>query len=163
MKILKGLFQAIDHFTNVILFVLLASMVINTTVSVFFRYVLNDAISWSEEASRYLMIWMGFFGMSLATRDREHVGITFVVNSMPRIGQIILRYLADLIVLAFLALLIVLSIHQIIGSRGETTAALMLPMTIPYASVTAGGVLMFLQALKRTALMLVDDLKKGDA
>lgn len=158
MRVLKWVFRVIDNFTSIVLFLLLASMVVNTAVSVFFRYVLNDAIFWSEEVSRYLMIWMGFFGMSLATRDREHVGITFVANAMPRIGRIIFRYMSDLIVLVFLVLLVVLSIRQIIGSQGETTAALLLPMTVPYASVTAGGVLMLLQAIRRTAVMIVGDI-----
>jgi len=158
LRILRYLFRIIDSFTSIVLFLLLASMVVNTAVSVFFRYVLNDAISWSEEASRYLMIWMGFFGMSLATRDREHVGISFVANAMPPAGRVILRYLTDIVVLSFLVLLVILSIRQIIGSQGETTAALLLPMTVPYASVTAGGVLMALQALRRTIDMIVEDL-----
>lgn len=154
---MRNVFRIIDSFTNIVLFLLLASMVINTSVSVFYRYILNDAISWSEEASRYLMIWMGFFGMSLATRDRDHVGITFVANAMPPLGRMILRYVSDAIVLGFLTLLVILSIRQIIGSEGETTAALLLPMAIPLASVTAGGVLMLLQALRRTAAMIIED------
>ena len=157
--VVRKFFQGVDALTNSMVYLLLAVMVLNTTVSVFFRYILGNAISWSEEVSRYLMIWMGFFGMSLATRDREHVGVTFVINALPPVPRRILRYLSDLLVIGFLFLLIVLSVSQIIGSQGETTAALEIPMAIPLSSVTVGGLLMFLQAIRRTARMIRDDLK----
>lgn len=150
MKILRVIYRVIDNLTNILVFIFLAVMVLNTAVSVFYRYILNDAISWSEEASRYLMIWLGFFGMSIATRDRAHVGITFLVNALPASARRVFEYVVDLIVLALLVLLFVLSIRQIYASQGQTTAALLLPMAIPYASVTAGTFLMLLQAVRRT-------------
>lgn len=150
MKTLQLVYRIVDNLTHILIFVLLAVMVANTAVSVFYRYVLNNAISWSEEASRYLMIWLGFFGMSLATRDRAHVGITFVVNALPAPLRRFFLYLVDLIVLAFLVLLLILSIREIHASQGQTTAALLLPMAIPYAAVTTGASLMLLQALRRT-------------
>ncbi|HUX52284.1 MAG TPA: TRAP transporter small permease [Spirochaetia bacterium] len=157
--VVRNFFRIVDALTNSMVYLLLSVMVLNTAVSVFFRYILGNAISWSEEVSRYLMIWMGFFGMSLATRDREHVGVTFFINALPPIPRKILRYLSDFLVIGFLLLLIVLSISQIIGSEGETTAALEIPMAIPLSSVTVGGFLMFLQAIRRTVKMIREDLK----
>ncbi len=157
--VMRKFFRVVDALTNGMVYLLLSIMVLNTAVSVFFRYILGNAFSWSEEVSRYLMIWMGFFGMSLATRDREHVGVSFVTNALPPVIRKILRYLADTVVVAFLLLLIVLSVRQIIGSEGETTAALVIPMSFPLSAVTVGGCLMFLQAVRRMAKMIREDLK----
>lgn len=155
---MRKFFRIVDTLTNSMVYLLLSVMVLNTAVSVFFRYIVNNSISWSEEVSRYLMIWLGFFGMSLATRDRDHVNITFVVGLMPPKVRRAIRYLADVVVIVFLAILIVTSIRQIAGSAGETTAALVIPMAIPLASVTAGGCLMLLQAIRRTVSMVREDI-----
>jgi C4-dicarboxylate transporter DctQ subunit len=37
------------------------------------RYLFNFPLSWAEELSRYIMIWMTFIGASLCVRDNVHV------------------------------------------------------------------------------------------
>ena len=46
-------------------FLLVAAMVIVTTLQVVFRVFFN-ALTWSEELSRYLLVWGTFFGATLA-------------------------------------------------------------------------------------------------
>ena len=41
---------------------LFSAMVVVTTLGVFFRYVLNNALPWAEEADRYLFIWLSLRG-----------------------------------------------------------------------------------------------------
>jgi len=55
-------------------------MLILAVISVFYRYVLNSSIAWSEELLRYLMVFISMFGAALALRHDEHIGLTFVYN-----------------------------------------------------------------------------------
>jgi TRAP-type C4-dicarboxylate transport system permease small subunit len=157
----KKLLRTLDEATKIVIYVLLACMIVNTASSVFARYVLQNAISWSEEASRYLMVWMGFLGMSLAMRDGEHVSVVFVVDAMPGSLRRILRYLAQAVSLAFLVLLLIYSISQLSTVRDQTSIALMLPMSVPYAAVTAGAALMVIQSLRRITALVREDLGRS--
>jgi TRAP-type C4-dicarboxylate transport system permease small subunit len=47
-------------------------------VAVFYRYVLNNSIMWSEELTRYLVIWIVFLAVGLAHRWSQHVRISYL-------------------------------------------------------------------------------------
>ena len=77
------------------------------SASVFFRYVLNDSLSWSEELAKYAMLWLVFLGAPIALRLGVHPNIEILVSKFPRrITQAILTvmHLAVFIFCAFLAL-----------------------------------------------------------
>ena len=47
------------------------------------RYVLNDPSTVSEEAARYLYVWVVFFGAAAAGSTRSHIGMPFIVERLP--------------------------------------------------------------------------------
>ena len=50
----------------------------------FTRYVLNDSISWTEEAARYLLILVGFVGIIKCQLLDSHIRLEMVDNFFPR-------------------------------------------------------------------------------
>lgn len=58
----------------------LVGMVVLVFVQVVLRYVFNTGLPWLEETARYLLIWTGFLGASIATKDRRHIAI----DALPR-------------------------------------------------------------------------------
>ncbi|THV23818.1 TRAP transporter small permease [Peteryoungia ipomoeae] len=66
-------------------------------MQVFFRYFLGNALAWSEEASRFLMLWMTGLMVPTAFRQGGFVAIGMIVDLLPRI-------IANFIALAFLLL-----------------------------------------------------------
>lgn len=85
--------------TALIMF-LLAAIVVILFGSVFWRYVFNDPISWSEDAALLCMVWMALLGAPVGLRHGGHVAMEMVLNLFP--GQVIrgLRALISLVVLA---------------------------------------------------------------
>lgn len=61
-----------------------ALMVLIILVQVFFRYVLNDALAWPEEAARFLMLWMTGLMAPTAFRRGGFVSIEMLVRFLPR-------------------------------------------------------------------------------
>lgn len=61
----------------------LALMVIVILVQVFFRYVLNSALPWPDEAARFLMLWMMGLIAPLALRQGGFVAIDTVPRALP--------------------------------------------------------------------------------
>jgi TRAP-type transport system small permease protein len=68
----------------------LGIMLVFILVQVFFRYVLGNALPWSEEGSRFLMLWMTGLMVPTAFRQGGFVAITMVLDIFPRIvGSIV--------------------------------------------------------------------------
>lgn len=59
-------------------------MVICILVQVFFRYALNNALPWPEEAARFLMLWMTGLIAPMAYRRGGFVAIDMVQAALPR-------------------------------------------------------------------------------
>jgi TRAP-type C4-dicarboxylate transport system permease small subunit len=65
--------------------VCLGLMVVVILLQVFFRYVLNNALPWPEEASRFLMMWSTGLMAATAFRRGGFVAIDMVIRLLPRL------------------------------------------------------------------------------
>jgi TRAP-type transport system small permease protein len=63
----------------------LGLMVVVILAQVFFRYILNNALPWPEEASRFLMLWSTGLMAPTAFRRGGFVAIDMVVRMLPRL------------------------------------------------------------------------------
>lgn len=84
--------------------VALGLMVLAILLQVFFRYVLNNALPWPDEAARFMMLWMTGLVAPSAYRWGSFVSIDIVVD---RVGRRIGAVLNLCILLMGLAVLIV--------------------------------------------------------
>lgn len=64
--------------------VCLGLMVVVILAQVFFRYVVNNALPWPEEASRFLMLWSTGLMAPTAFRRGGFVAIDMVIRLLPR-------------------------------------------------------------------------------
>jgi TRAP-type C4-dicarboxylate transport system permease small subunit len=81
MKFLRKLVRRIVVlFDNAIGWVLIAAVLINGA-AVFMRYVMRDSISWSEEAIRYLALWITFLGGVTAAWLDEHLDMNLFAET----------------------------------------------------------------------------------
>jgi TRAP-type C4-dicarboxylate transport system permease small subunit len=62
----------------------LGLMVVVILIQVFFRYALNSALPWPEEASRFLMLWSTGLMAPTAFRRGGFVPIDMVIRLLPR-------------------------------------------------------------------------------
>ena len=89
---MKKIFEKILETGLVVLFGLIIVCVV---LQVFYRYVLNNPLIWSEELAKLAFIWMIFLGLCLAERERVHIVVDFFVDRMPALVQNILRVMID--------------------------------------------------------------------
>ena len=69
----------------------IAMMVAVTLVQVFFRYVLNNALPWPDEAARFGMLWMTGLMAPIAFRRGGFVAIDILIFALPRAAAAILN------------------------------------------------------------------------
>lgn len=73
-----------------IAWIALAIMVIIILAQVFFRYVLNNALPWPDEAARFLMLWMTALMAPSAMRWGGFVSIDMLHAALPRVPGLVL-------------------------------------------------------------------------
>ncbi|TFG90349.1 MAG: TRAP transporter small permease, partial [Candidatus Atribacteria bacterium] len=119
----------------------------NVTLGVFFRYVLNNSLSWTEEVARYLMIWFAYIGMALAFRDESHVNVNALVDLFPLSIRHLIKTISYTIVLIFLITLFSQSLKVFRIVKIQTSPSVRIPMIYPYLSITFGAILMAIEVV----------------
>ena len=129
---------------------LLAVTVVIVVLQVFFRYVLNSSLSWSEEAARYLFIWAALLGFSSSIEARRLFSFEMLAARLPPAGKRVCAILFACAAVAFVFVLIVNGGFLVAHTTGQTSPAMGMSMAIAYAALPFGGILMaihFLAAL----------------
>ena len=83
IKTVKKITQAVDFVARLVSIFFVLCVLVFMTSQVFFRYVLNSSLQWSEEASIWAMIWMVFIGSVVVVRRWEHIYIPTAVKLLP--------------------------------------------------------------------------------
>lgn len=148
MNILKKLDR---HFEEYFVIGAFSMMIIFVSLQVFFRYVLNSSLIWSEELTRYLFIWQIFFGASLSIRDDSHLKVDIIYMVLPKYTKAIKiisysLFLAFSIVVFWRGLQLVQSILFV---KKQLTPTLGIPMGIVYSILPLGTLLMSIRLVQR--------------
>ncbi|MEO8331259.1 MAG: TRAP transporter small permease [Gallionella sp.] len=144
--------RILDRFEEVLITTFMAAATLVTFAAVVMRYVGGSGISWAQELTIYLFIWMAKFGAAYGVRTGIHIGVDFVVNAArPSIKRtlIIISMLLGVVftgVIAFFGARWVIFIH----GTGQISPDLEWPMWVIYLAIPFGSGLMcyrFIQAL----------------
>ncbi|WP_299776997.1 TRAP transporter small permease subunit [uncultured Roseobacter sp.] len=113
--------------------VAVALMVTAILIQVFYRYVLNNALPWPDEAARFCMLWMTGLMAPTAFRRGGFVAIDTVVRLLPaRIGALI-SLLLLFVSLGVLIVAMQIGWSEVTGFAGKfTTASLYLPTDLSF-------------------------------
>ena len=130
---------------------LFSAMVVVTTMGVFFRYVLNNALPWAEEADRYLFIWLSFVGASITMRYKAHIAVDLLLRYVSPAWQHRLALIVQGCVLVFLGVVFWASL-PVIELTSETRAtATDIPMSWVYIAAPTGCALIAVETLRLMA------------
>ena len=134
--------KVISRFTNLLLII----MTLAVFAQVIFRFVLEQPLAWSEELSRYLMIWITFLGASLAIEKKAHPIIEVAVGVLPgRIRQVV-QVIAILSSCVFYTLLVYFGSQFAVRSFYQLTPAMGLPIGYVYLIIPISGFLLLLSS-----------------
>lgn len=168
MGVLKALLLPLQLWNDTVLkvgrwiaVVAIALMVIAILIQVFYRYVLNNALPWPDEAARFAMLWMTGLIAPTALRRGGFVAIDMVVEALPkRLGAILSLFLLLLSALV-LGFGVMIGWGEVTGFGGTfNTAALYVPTSLDFSewyrvprwwmflSLFVGVVLMFIVNLE---------------
>ncbi len=122
-------------------------LVVDVWLGVLVRYVLPFNLTFTEEAARYLMIWMALLAVSCGIARRQHIGVLLVFERLPAVVRRWLMLGLDLIAAAFFGLLFYYGVGFAVGGRDQLTMIYGLTKALPYAAVPVATALAFVQLL----------------
>ena len=128
--------------TSIMLAALTAAMTVVVLLGVFTRYVLNDALPWTEELARYILIWLSWLGGGIAMRRGSHIAVDLFIDKLSPRARSVIVFLGRSLVLVFLAICVIYGLDLARRVGMQSTIALGISMQIPYASVPVGAALM---------------------
>jgi len=134
---------------------LLSILVLVVLLAVFFRYVLSSSLPWSEEVGRYLSVWVGFLGASVALNKRIHIGVDYFIDRLPKRRRRLLKLISEITILILLGVISYYGIELVIFQIPQKSSALLISMFWPYLSVPVGTLLMMIQGVS----LLIEDWK----
>lgn len=137
VALLTGLWSFVEALARAAIVALTAAMVVATFAQVVARYGFAAPLSWSEELSRFLFVWLSFLAAWLAWNRREHI----VVDVLPETLRPAASRLCEALVLGFAVLAMAQGMRLMGLASRQPSAALNLPMVWVYAGFYAGFVL----------------------
>lgn len=113
--------------------VAVAAMVIAILVQVFFRYALNNALPWPDEAARFCMLWMTGLMAPTAFRRGGFVAIDTLARLLPKTVGAILSLALLLLSLLILIVGVRIGWSEVTGFAGKfATASLYVPTDLSF-------------------------------
>ncbi len=138
------------------LFVLGFSMALITATQVFFRYVLNHSLFWSEELGRMLLVWISFLGATVAYKRDAHIGIDFLVRKLSDSVRSRIKIITDIGSLFFFLVMMIYGAKFSVFIKLQKTPALGLSKSIPFLVIPLSGVVFFVHGV----IFLLEDILK---
>ena len=128
---------------------LLVASTVLLFVNIILRYFFKASTTWAEEAIRYAIIWVTFFGGSICARNRMHLGIDIFIQMAPFAVGKVLKGTAQLISAFFTGMLTYYSwqLTQLIIQTAQKSPAMLMPMWIVYIAMPLGSAMMTIRFL----------------
>ncbi|WOL39527.1 TRAP transporter small permease [Pyramidobacter sp. YE332] len=138
--------NALNYLVEKIICVLLAAMTVVTFAQVVFR-IMHGSLPWSEELSRYMMVYLTFLGLSVGVKRGALIEIEAFMSFFPKSIQRWTAVFVTMLNMAFFYILIRYGIKITMITLRQTSPAMGVKMGYIYASIAIGAALMMLHSL----------------
>ncbi|MFR5600917.1 MAG: TRAP transporter small permease [Lachnospiraceae bacterium] len=145
-KVVKEIDKTVNGILGWVVVLMLAVMSVVVFAQVAFRLV-HASIPWSEELSKYLLIWSTFLGSALCIRKGSLVGLEIIFMVLPKKAGKVVSLLIQALTAAFLLFLIVVGYKTAALVWTQTTPVLKMSMGLMYASIPTGALFMLVNTI----------------
>lgn len=151
--------EALTRLVKTIVGLLIGAIVVITLVAVWWRYVVNDPISWTEQICRIFFVWVTFLGAAVLYRQKSHIAIDMLVLMMPDHLRRVVGWIVELGVLLFIVVFFIYGLKLSLDTLGHTFGALDITPASFYFAAPVSAALMFLFFIER----MLDPSKRNQA
>mgnify|MGYP000353810491 CR=1 FL=1 len=144
--ILHRLSDRVNAITEGTLFVSLLVLVGVSFLQVVFRFFFT-ALTWSEELSSFLLVWVSLLGMTVAFKRGSHIAVTFLVEKVSSSVRKGLQVFIALVGLGFFGIVVYFGWVMMHAEATQVTPAMGLSMRWIYLMYPVTGAVTVLHIL----------------
>lgn len=133
---MNKLFKWVDYFTGI----LTGLMVFFVFLNVVLRLLFNSGLTWSEEISRYLFVYVTYIGAISAMHANGHLGVDTLISRVKPPFQLAMYTISQILIVILMVILVKGSISMVTLNVDSYTAALGISYSILYFSGIITGV-----------------------
>lgn len=126
---------------RILTLLLMTVILIDMIAGVFFRYVVGQALSWSDELGAFCLIWLSFVGGAVGITKGSHFGISLAVDGLSPARQRAARAAVGLLIMVLGAILMVGGFQLVVTNATSEMPSLGISLSYQYAASVVGGIL----------------------
>jgi TRAP-type C4-dicarboxylate transport system permease small subunit len=124
--------EAIARVEQTLLITFLGFMILLAFLQIVLRNYFTTGLDWGDQLLRNLVLWIGFIGATLATREGKHINIDVVSRWLPSLGKNIITLITHLFSFFICCLLTYAALKFIKNEvQMENTTFLNIPAWVP--------------------------------
>lgn len=155
-----NLSKNINRLLHAAIAVCLTCMATFVFANVILRYFFNLGLTWAEEASRYLFIWLIFLGAIVAYQENVHLGVDTLVKALSPKNRRKLFIINNIILVITMGLCVHGTWKITVLTGDQVSSSMQIPMSLVYVSgfiCSAAMVLISLHNLYRLLTNKITD------
>lgn len=141
VKFISSLNDTINRQISLFVVSLIFLLSILLSVSVFYRYILNDSLYWSGEVSRYMLVYVVFLGSTMAHKHKAHIRIDMIFTYLSNTNKRNIEILIAVFFIFFWMLVLMGSIKLFPLFMMQTTATLGMPFAVAFAPLPLSSII----------------------
>ena len=141
---------------------LMVLLIVLVTMGVLMRYVFNNPLSFSEELSRYAMIWLGLIGSSYVFLKKQHTAFTVIKEKISLKNAYFAKYYETILAILVIIFALLISIGGIIVVKdnfSQVSAIMRWKMGYVYLCIPISMALIIVFQI----INIVEDISKNKA
>ena len=153
-KVLPALDSMVRCLYTIVLGVLIligSSMLGIAWAHVYYRYVLNNSLTWSEELLKILLVWFCLLSATIIAAQRGHVSIVVFKEMMPARVAKALTFIAQALMFAASLGVLAIGVNFVMSAGTRLTPALRMPYRYAYAAIPVSFAIISLYEFRNVA------------
>lgn len=154
----------VNSIDDVVATTALTALITISILNVLLRFIFNNPLTWGEEITLALYVWVVFIGASSAIKRNGHIGMDFLVTRLPDKAKNIAAIIRALVIYGVcLYVFVYLGYQLAIQAGAKVTSVLQLSYFWIDLAVPIGGILMMYQFTRVWRKSLEQNpMEKGD-
>jgi TRAP-type C4-dicarboxylate transport system permease small subunit len=138
---------ALNGLTKVGIIVGFSLLSIFVMMQIVWRYILEIPLPWSEEAARYLLVWVSLLAVAVAFRNDSHIRLDYFFNRFDTPIRHGIWIFFQIVILIFLGLLLYYGIPNAILGKFTNSPGLNISLFAAYLSVPVSAFVMIMNVI----------------
>ena len=142
--------RVVDGLNIAVRWILAALMLVMTVLigwQVIARFIVGESLTFSEEVSRFVMVWLVLLGAAYAAKNGRLMKVDIVEHMLSGRAKSTVIMVAGVLSIVFYLVLVVFGFFIVSAVSYQVTPATEVSMSIPMAALPVGGILLVINTI----------------